>query len=217
MPLTRGRSLKSSSLRQQQNGENKQLASSDLLPVISASPRNEHHRLHGTATPTGNTSWSPKASGEMKFNPRPRSPTPTPVSKWQTNQASSIHPRACGYSPETFKERQDDRSNHGHPLPLPPSPPSSPPVHLLRNNSTKESVQSLHSRWKKGKLLGRGTFGHVYVGFNRYLSSSLFELIHGYSFFSHLLGVIWKNYLLLNPENMASILRLEYVHEAKFW
>ncbi|KAJ3671609.1 hypothetical protein LUZ60_007688 [Juncus effusus] len=38
-----------------------------------------------------------------------------------------------------------------HPLPLP-----LPPV----------SFSYLQSQWKKGKLLGRGTFGHVYLGFN---------------------------------------------------
>lgn len=37
------------------------------------------------------------------------------------------------------------------PLPLPPA------------NSFRASLQS---QWKKGKLLGRGTFGHVYLGFN---------------------------------------------------
>ncbi|RWR92804.1 mitogen-activated protein kinase kinase kinase YODA [Cinnamomum micranthum f. kanehirae] len=138
--LARGRSLKSSSLRQQHSGT--------------------------TFTPTGNASCSPKASREIKFNPRSRSPTPSPVSKVQTNQPSPIHPRGCGYSPEAFRERQDDRKNQGHPLPLPPSPPNSPPKHLLRNNSANEGVLCLHSRWKKGKLLGRGTFGHVYAGFN---------------------------------------------------
>ncbi|XWS15214.1 hypothetical protein CRYUN_Cryun35bG0075300 [Craigia yunnanensis] len=40
-----------------------------------------------------------------------------------------------------------------HPLPLPPGSPIRP---------SKNSP----SKWKKGKLLGRGTFGHVYAGFN---------------------------------------------------
>ncbi|GMJ06439.1 hypothetical protein HRI_004313100 [Hibiscus trionum] len=40
-----------------------------------------------------------------------------------------------------------------HPLPLPPSSPNGPP---------KKSP----SKWKKGKLIGRGTYGHVYAGFN---------------------------------------------------
>ncbi|XP_057973915.1 mitogen-activated protein kinase kinase kinase 3-like [Malania oleifera] len=40
-----------------------------------------------------------------------------------------------------------------HPLPLPPGSPTIP-------------SQCLESKWKKGRLLGRGTFGHVYSGFN---------------------------------------------------
>ena len=39
-----------------------------------------------------------------------------------------------------------------HALPLPPGSPSS---------------EKLQSKWRKGRLLGRGTFGHVYEGFNR--------------------------------------------------
>lgn len=42
-----------------------------------------------------------------------------------------------------------------HPLPLPPTSPTKTCHH--------------DSKWKKGRLLGRGTFGHVYAGFNRYI------------------------------------------------
>ncbi|KAF8369438.1 hypothetical protein HHK36_032553 [Tetracentron sinense] len=35
-----------------------------------------------------------------------------------------------------------------------------------RSPGRAETPTSPGSRWKKGKLLGRGTFGHVYVGFN---------------------------------------------------
>jgi hypothetical protein len=37
-----------------------------------------------------------------------------------------------------------------------------------RSPGRAENPTSPGSRWKKGKLLGRGTFGHVYLGFNRY-------------------------------------------------
>ncbi|XVE60205.1 hypothetical protein DITRI_Ditri05aG0109100 [Diplodiscus trichospermus] len=40
-----------------------------------------------------------------------------------------------------------------HPLPLPPGSPTRP-------------SKSSPSKWKRGKLIGRGTFGHVYAGFN---------------------------------------------------
>ncbi|XP_020253089.1 mitogen-activated protein kinase kinase kinase 3-like [Asparagus officinalis] len=70
---------------------------------------------------------------------------------------SPTHPRALGISPGSPKLRQDDMKSPPHPLPLPPSSPGS---------SSSSSSRSLPSQWKKGKLLGRGTFGHVYLGFN---------------------------------------------------
>ncbi|KAH7671061.1 Mitogen-activated protein kinase kinase kinase protein [Dioscorea alata] len=71
---------------------------------------------------------------------------------------SPIHQRAFTVSPESVKLRQDDLKSPPHPLPLPPGSPSSPPI--------SSASRSLQSHWKKGKLLGRGTFGHVYQGFN---------------------------------------------------
>ncbi|KAI3824134.1 hypothetical protein L1987_05583 [Smallanthus sonchifolius] len=56
-----------------------------------------------------------------------------------------------------------------HPLPLPPGaaglPPSSSPQTSNRPDLVAETPSQ--SRWKKGKLIGRGTFGSVYVGSNR--------------------------------------------------
>lgn len=72
---------------------------------------------------------------------------------------SPMHPRALGLCPGSPKLRQDDLKSPPHPLPLPPSSPGS---------SSSPSRPSVPSQWKKGKLLGRGTFGHVYLGFNRY-------------------------------------------------
>lgn len=55
---------------------------------------------------------------------------------------------------ESPSEKQQNRWHPCHPLPLPPDSP------II-------SSQNFQSEWKKGKLLGRGTFGDVYVGFNR--------------------------------------------------
>ncbi|OAY65666.1 Mitogen-activated protein kinase kinase kinase YODA [Ananas comosus] len=63
--------------------------------------------------------------------------------------------KAFSLSPmDSPTRRQDGMRSPPHPLPLPPSSPSS------------SCSSSLQSRWKKGKLLGSGTFGHVYLGFN---------------------------------------------------
>ncbi|KAK4352585.1 hypothetical protein RND71_028103 [Anisodus tanguticus] len=50
---------------------------------------------------------------------------------------------------------KQEKCNHPrHPLPLPP------------NCCTNRTGQALESKWKKGKLLAKETFGHVYAGFN---------------------------------------------------
>ncbi|KAK8572255.1 hypothetical protein V6N13_047866 [Hibiscus sabdariffa] len=69
------------------------------------------------------------------------------------SKAWFIHQSARGLSPWDARFESPSEKHPRHPLPLPPSstngPPKKPP-----------------SKWKKGKLLGRGTFGHVYAGFN---------------------------------------------------
>ncbi|XP_042495243.1 mitogen-activated protein kinase kinase kinase 3-like isoform X2 [Macadamia integrifolia] len=110
-----------------------------------------------------------RAHGENKLNSRSRSPGPG--SRGPTSPSSPLHPKLFGTSMEhpTGKQQEDGITLcHFHPLPLPPGSPTnrctSP---TLRNSSgANESINCLRSRWKKGKLLGRGTFGHVYVGFN---------------------------------------------------
>ncbi|KAL5181477.1 Mitogen-activated protein kinase kinase kinase 5 [Glycine soja] len=63
-----------------------------------------------------------------------------------------------------------------HPLPLPPWAGPGPP--LLSPSSTfsppvaKTESLPMKNQWQKGKLLGRGTFGTVYVATNRYICGS---------------------------------------------
>lgn len=62
----------------------------------------------------------------------------------------------------------EDGKSQCHPLPLPPGSPTSPSALAnTRTGGVTESTNCTISKWKKGKLLGRGSFGHVYVGFNR--------------------------------------------------
>lgn len=72
-----------------------------------------------------------------------------------------------------------------HPLPLPPGAaglsPSSPPQTGIGNRPDLVAETSKQSRWKKGKLIGRGTFGSVYVGSNRYVKTihvSFSQMVH---------------------------------------
>ncbi|KAF8411697.1 hypothetical protein HHK36_004255 [Tetracentron sinense] len=106
-----------------------------------------------------------RARGEIKFNPRSRSPGP--ASRPATSPTSPIHPQLCGMNLDSPTGRHEDGRSPCHPLPLPPGSPTRPSVfHTTRTTGAVESSQSLRSKWKKGRLLGRGTFGHVYVGFN---------------------------------------------------
>ncbi|RAL51424.1 unnamed protein product [Cuscuta campestris] len=127
---------------------------------------------------SGQLFWQPsRGSPEYSPNPSPRMRSPGPSSRVQSGAVTPIHPRAGGGLSESQTGRNDDGKQQSHPLPLPPlavsnsshfshssSAAASPSV--PRSPGRAETLTSPGSRWKKGKLLGRGTFGHVYVGFN---------------------------------------------------
>ncbi|XP_024974916.1 mitogen-activated protein kinase kinase kinase 5-like [Cynara cardunculus var. scolymus] len=89
------------------------------------------------------------------------------------SQMSSNSPLQKSLSAEIPMSRRDSNAQMTvgivHPLPLPPGaavpPPSSPP--LITNKPDLIAKTPRHSQWQKGKLIGRGTFGSVYVGANR--------------------------------------------------
>ncbi|KAB2040465.1 hypothetical protein ERO13_D02G074000v2 [Gossypium hirsutum] len=70
------------------------------------------------------------------------------------SKASYMHQSPRYLSPWDATLESPTEKHPCHRLPLPP--PTSP------NKPPKKSP----SKWKKGKLLGRGTFGHVFAGFN---------------------------------------------------
>jgi len=119
-------------------------------PDISVSPKKEFY-LFGPEASTHRQAFTENifnTTNSTRGHPLPTSP---------------VHPRSLGICPGSPKLRQDDLKSPPHPLPLPPSSPGS-----------SSSSRSVPSQWKKGKLLGRGTFGHVYLGFNRYVCPFLF-------------------------------------------
>lgn len=102
---------------------------------------------------------------DAKFNIRTRSPGPG--SRGPTSPTSPLHPMLSGMSLESPTKPEDGKSQC-HRLPLPPGSPTSPSA--LPNSRTcgiTENTTCSLSKWKKGRLLGRGSFGHVYIGFNR--------------------------------------------------
>ncbi|KAG8374985.1 hypothetical protein BUALT_Bualt10G0052500 [Buddleja alternifolia] len=109
-----------------------------------------------------------RCSPECSPLPSPRMTSPGPSSRVQSGAVTPLHPRAGG---------PDDGKQQSHRLPLPPvtisnhspfnpsySAGTSP--RIPRSPGRTDNSPSPRSRWKKGRLLGRGTFGHVYLGFN---------------------------------------------------
>ncbi|KAG9129305.1 hypothetical protein Leryth_015686 [Lithospermum erythrorhizon] len=108
--------------------------------------------------------------GNGKLSPLPRSPRGG--QRAGTTGSSPLHPRLSGVNIDLPTGRFEDGRSEGHRLPLPPgSPTSSSALPTPRTSGVTDTCHNL-SKWKKGRLLGRGTFGHVYLGFNRINSKS---------------------------------------------
>ncbi|KAJ6835089.1 mitogen-activated protein kinase kinase kinase YODA-like isoform X1 [Iris pallida] len=118
-----------------------------------------------------------RGSPECSPIPSPRMTSPGPSSRIHSGAVSPLHPRAGGTAPESPSSRHDEVKKQSHRLPLPPinvsnispfSPNNMQSItsSIPRSPGRTDNPQSPGSRWKKGKMVGRGTFGHVYVGFN---------------------------------------------------
>ncbi|XP_011022952.1 PREDICTED: mitogen-activated protein kinase kinase kinase YODA-like [Populus euphratica] len=106
-----------------------------------------------------------RGHGGGSRSPVPGSRSPVPGSRTTSRPTSPLHPLLGGMSLDSSTGRLEDGKSQWHPLPLPPGSPTSPPS-IPGTRTTGATDNSTLSKWKKGKLLGRGTFGHVYLGFN---------------------------------------------------
>ncbi|KAK7399199.1 hypothetical protein VNO78_10377 [Psophocarpus tetragonolobus] len=118
-----------------------------------------------------------RCSPECSPIPSPRITSPGPSSRIHSGTVTPMNPKAEGAVAEAPTRRHDDVKQKN--LQLPPaitvtkSCPFSPTYSASttpsapRSPARSENSTSAGSRWKKGQLLGRGTFGHVYLGFNR--------------------------------------------------
>lgn len=98
------------------------------------------------------------------LSPRGRSPGPSP--RIQSAAVSPLHPKAIVSGVQDSARHE----NQAHPLPLPPSttnssysPVTSPYSTIPRSPGRPVNLQT---GWRKGPLIGSGTFGHVYTGFH---------------------------------------------------
>ncbi|KAK8467522.1 hypothetical protein PHAVU_007G072801 [Phaseolus vulgaris] len=144
-----------------------------------SSPGSGHNSGHNSmgGDMSGPLFWQPsRGSPEYSPVPSPRMASPGPSSRIQSGAVTPIHPKAGGTPIESQTGRVDDGKQQTHRLPLPPlSVSNSSPFSHSNSAATSPSMPrsparadtpGSGSRWKKGKLLGSGSFGHVYLGFN---------------------------------------------------
>ncbi|KAK7346523.1 hypothetical protein VNO80_21044 [Phaseolus coccineus] len=141
------------------------------------------------ASPKGNQFWSapemsicetgllPPAFFDLSVSGTETSPPPTshqsPQRKSPQQHArttsgppSPIHSK-LSLEPSMVRRESSVPPVSVHPLPLPPGAAlPSPPAASTFSHVRSESLP-MKNQWKKGKLIGRGTFGSVYVATNR--------------------------------------------------
>ncbi|PIA47717.1 hypothetical protein AQUCO_01400366v1 [Aquilegia coerulea] len=122
------------------------------------------HPIMNLESATGNPE-----NGRSPCHPLPLPPgSPTHHSTSPFNQNTPGSPNH--YSTSPFIQNTPGSPNHYSTSPFIQNTPGSPNHYstspFIQNSEVNENSQCFQSKWKKGKLLGRGTFGHVYVGFN---------------------------------------------------
>ncbi|KAJ9177810.1 hypothetical protein P3X46_012982 [Hevea brasiliensis] len=153
------------------SGEDHPIANDHHSSLFGGYRSSVDHRGHGDIRfNLGSRSPGPgsRSPGPGSRSPGPGSRSPGPASRGASRSASPLHPLLGGMNLESATGRLEDGKSQCHPLPLPPGSPSSPSSLLpsTRTPVVTENTTAPVSKWKKGKLLGRGTFGHVYLGFN---------------------------------------------------
>ncbi|CAN6278842.1 unnamed protein product [Urochloa humidicola] len=140
--------------------------------LVSRSAPREHHKfLEVSITNVGEVhfksleaSTSGASSRGRSFHKdtrcaRTRSLSPSP--RKHAFASSYASPGHLGFSPRSTVKRMNDLKSLSQPLPCPPARITSCPIPSSLTTSTQSQ-----SQWKKGKLIGSGTFGQVYLGFN---------------------------------------------------
>jgi hypothetical protein len=132
---------------------NNQALEHSRLSETSVSPRKEFHLQKLDLDRT--TYCRGRNSTEIVFSTH--MPSSPPSTRGHHYSTSPVPSRTFGQSQASPTAWQDDLRSSSSPQPL-PLPPGSP------------CLPSRSLQWKKGKLLGSGTFGQVYLGFNRCLA-----------------------------------------------
>ncbi|XP_039011828.1 mitogen-activated protein kinase kinase kinase 5-like [Hibiscus syriacus] len=154
-----------------------------------ASPFSPHRMSTGDmfpnymAPPTGKQVWSapemptldmagfpPPAFYDFTMFSTDNTPLHSPnisPSRTYRSQSGPPSPRHQEHSHEFSSSRPESNCPIVHPLPLPPGAALVSASAPIPQVSSKPELLPMNCQWKKGKLIGRGTFGHVYVASNR--------------------------------------------------
>lgn len=161
----------------------RRLSSGDVLLGRNFKAANGQELGTSSSVPLLGQNWMAEMIAQHSSDKNLISPDPSPLQSPRIKspvQRSRIHTGAM--SPMQSRLASDfstgwhDDVNNVHPLPLPPSntspvgpPPLSPSSTsaVVQRSSGRIETSVTPGRWQKGKLLGSGTFGTVYVGFNR--------------------------------------------------
>ncbi|CAA0840928.1 mitogen-activated protein kinase kinase kinase 5 [Striga hermonthica] len=157
-------------------------------PEIPHSDWNMGQGFSSQTLPERNTSsldnsplQSPRISTHLRATSPRRTPSPlnsrlsteTPLTKWDNNAQSNVHPLPLPPGP-AMSSQVHPISPVGTRLDTSGASMLSPSVHNITSESSslssgvsKPNMMPRKSKWQKGKLIGRGTFGSVYVASNR--------------------------------------------------
>ncbi|CAL9059966.1 mitogen-activated protein kinase kinase kinase 5 isoform X1 [Musa acuminata AAA Group] len=96
----------------------------------------------------------------------PTSRSPILRSRNPSAPSSPLHTKAL--SDNSVLWHENGSNVNVHPLPLPPGAASSSQSGFSHQSAAKAEALPMRSQWKKGKLIGSGTFGNVYEATNRH-------------------------------------------------
>lgn len=159
----------------------RRLSSGDVLPLKNFKAGHRQELGTSSSVPSLAQNLMAEMIAQRSSDKSLISPDPSPLqspkirspgqrSRIHTGAVSPLHSRLAS---DFSRGWHDDNV---HPLPLPPSsassfgpPPLSPssPSAVVQRSPGRIETSVAPGRWQKGKLLGSGTFGTVYVGFNR--------------------------------------------------
>lgn len=100
--------------------------------------------------------WENNSQAHVHPLPLPPGPQPVPISPIPDYQPGSMHTQSNPGSSHSHSARQEFHGSNvsSHSAPISPV-------------GSKPERSPIKSKWQKGKLIGRGTFGSVYVASNR--------------------------------------------------